>query len=249
MWRLMILFLLAGSVSKAQDVGVLMKEAQNAERSLKESEALEKYNQVLTADPTNVQALVKAAEINAAKGARLTDKKAKKNTYEAARVFADKALVADPNSADAHYIRAVIAGKLTETENDTKKLVEHVRDTKEFADKALALNPNHARANYVAGKWHFEMVDLNWAKKAAVKLLYGGLPQASMEKAVEYMEKARILDQYFVLNYLDLAKAYKYDNKPAKAIEVLNKLIKLPTRTPDDPHLKEEGRKMLSELQ
>jgi hypothetical protein len=39
------------------------------------------------------------------------------------------------------------------------------------------------------------------------------------------------------------------DNKPPKAIEVLQKLVKLPIRTADDAAYKEEGKKMLTELQ
>jgi hypothetical protein len=90
---------------------------------------------------------------------------------------------------------------------------------------------------------------LSWAKKAAVKVLYGGMSKATIENVYTYMEKCKKLEPYFVLNYLDLARAYKYDHKPAQAIEVLNQLVKLPTRTADDVALKSEGKKMLSEMQ
>jgi tetratricopeptide (TPR) repeat protein len=82
----------------------------------------------------------------------------------------------------------------------------------------------------------------------AVKAFFGGMEDAKIEDAIMYMEKARVLDQYYVINYLDLAKAYKYDNKPAKAIEVLQKMLKLPNRTADDANYKEEGKKLLEEL-
>jgi FimV-like protein len=52
-----------------------------------------------------------------------------------------------------------------------------------------------------------------------------------------------------MLNCLDLAKAYVQDNKPPKAIDVLQKLVKLPLRTADDAALREEGKKMLTDLQ
>lgn len=233
----------------AQDAAILLKEAQNLERTQKEDQALGKYKQVLAADRNNLQALTRCAELSCAVGARQPDRKAKQVYYNTAKGYADAALLVDSNSADANYVRAVVAGKFTEVETENKKIIDNVRDIKVYADKALAINPDHARANYVLGKWHFEMVSLAWAKRAAVKLMYGGLPEAKIELAFKYMERARVLDQYFVLNYLDLAKAYKYDDKPAKAIEVLNKIVKLPTRTADDGALKEEGRKMLSEMQ
>ena len=189
------------------------------------------------------------AELSAAIGARKADKKAKKVYYDAAKTFANKAFNLQSNSADANYVVALVADKLTETETENKKVVAYIKDTKLFAEKALAINADHARANYVLGKWHFDMATLAWAKKAAVKILFGGMPESKMDDAFKYMEKCRVLDKYFVLNYLDLAKAYKYDNKPAKAIEVLNQLVKLPNRTADDAAWKEEGKKMLQEMQ
>jgi hypothetical protein len=80
-------------------------------------------------------------------------------------------------------------------------------------------------------------------------LLYGGLPDISLDSAIAYLEKSKTFDPYFVLNQYTLAKAYKEDNKPAKEMEVLNRLVKLPTRTFDDITLKEEGQKRLQELQ
>ena len=54
----------------AQDVNVLLKEADNFERQVKEPEALDKYKQVLAVEPANLKALVKAAELHASIGGR-----------------------------------------------------------------------------------------------------------------------------------------------------------------------------------
>ena len=134
-------------------------------------------------------------------------------------------------------------------ESENKKIVEYLKQTKHYIDKALLLNPNHGKANYLLGKWNFEIVNTAWTKKVAVKVLYGSLPEATLENAFKYMEKSRSAEPYFVQNFLDLAKAYKMDNNPSKAIEVLNQLVKLPTRTPDDAAWKAEGKKILSEMQ
>lgn len=233
----------------SQQVTVLLKEAANLERSQKEEPALDKYKLVLAADPGNINALVRSSELSSAIGSRQADKNAKITYYNAAKEYADKAISIDSNSADAYYVRAVAAGKLTEIEPENKKLVADVKDIKTYADKALIKNPEHGKANYILGKWNFEVLTLPWAKKAAVKVLFGGMPPAAIENAYKYMEKCKKIEPYFVLNYLDLAKAYKYDHKPAQAIEVLNQLVKLPTRTADDVALKSEGKKLLSEMQ
>jgi tetratricopeptide (TPR) repeat protein len=244
-----VAFLLLSTQLFAQDVNILMKEASNFERTLKDEQALDKYKQVLATEPTNLQALIRCSELSSAIGGRQKDKNARQGFYDQAKDYAEKALVVNAEDADANYVRAVVAGKLTEVETENKKLLADVKDIKTFADKALSINPNHGKANYVLGKWHFQMVALSWTKKAAIKVLFGGMPDATIENAIKYMEKCRSLEPYFVLNFLDLAKAYKYDNKPAKAIEVLNQLVKLPTRTPDDVGLKTEGKNLLAELQ
>ena len=233
----------------AQDVNLLLKEAQNLDRALKEDFAFDKYKQVLAADPKNMQALIRSAEISVAAGNRQEDKKIRKGFYETSKDFAGKAIALDSNSAEANYIRALAANKLAEVETENKKMVAHLKDVRTYVDKALSINPNHAKSNYVLGKWHYNVVNMQWAKKSALKVLFGGMQPATIEDAEKYMEKAKAYEPYFVINSLDLAKAYKYDNKPAKAIEVLNQLVKLPNRTADDANLKAEGKKMLSEMQ
>jgi hypothetical protein len=246
---LIIFFIFISTQLFSQQTDQALKEAVNLERSLKEEEAFDKYKQVLSADPKNVRALVRSSELCSAIGSRQVDKNAKGNYYNLARDYADKAIAIDSNSADAYYVRAVAAGKLTEVETENKKLVADVKDIKTYVDKALAINPNHGKANYVLGKWNFEVLTLSWAKKAAVKVLFGGMPAATIENAFKYMEKCKTLEPYFVANYLDLAKAYKYDHKPEQAIAVLNQLIKLPVRTANDVALKTEGKNLLSEMQ
>jgi tetratricopeptide (TPR) repeat protein len=182
-------------------------------------------------------------------GVKQTDKKLKKEIYEQAKTFAERALKANPESADANYVNALVALKMTEVETENKKLIADLKDARTFAEKALSINASHGKANYVLGKWNFDMVQFPWAKKAAVKVLFGGMPDGTIDNAFKYMEKSRTLEPYFVQNFLDLAKAYKYDYKPAKAIEVLNQLVKLPIRTSNDAAMKAEGKQILSEMQ
>ena len=67
-----------GLTSNGQEVPVLLKEADNFERQLKEIEALDKYKQVLSVDPINLKALIRAAELHASIGGRQADKNTKR---------------------------------------------------------------------------------------------------------------------------------------------------------------------------
>jgi len=244
-----LLSILLLSKAGAQDIAVLLKMAQNYERDLKEPEALEQYKLVLANDPNNIKALVKTAELNCAIGGRLENKTDKRLQFESALSFAKRALLVDNNNADANCAVAMVSGKLTEVETDNKKIVAFVRDVKVYANKALTINPNHAKANFIEGRWHYEMVTLNTLKRAAAKVLYGGLPEASLDSAMAYLEKSKQLDQYAVITYCYLNKAYKEDNKPTKQIDLLSRMVKLPTRTVNDVAMKEEAAKELANLQ
>ncbi len=246
---LSVMLSLATLTAQSQDINVLLKEADNLEKQQKETEALDKYKQVLILQPATLKAIVKLAELNASLSNRQMDKNSKRLYTESAYAFAKRAYNTDSTNADANYAMAMASGKMTDIETENKKIVAYVKDVKKYSDKALAINANHAKANYTLGKWHYEMANLSGIKKIAVKLLYGGLPEGNLDDAIRYMEKCKMLEPYFVSNYLDLAKAYKDNRQPAQAIEVLNKLVKLPVRATEDIALKAEGVKLLDSLQ
>ena len=233
----------------SQDINILLKEADNLEKQQKEAEALDKYKLILLQEPTQLKSLVKATELNVSLGNRQADKNGKRLYYETAMSFARRAFQSASNRAESNYAMAMAFGKMIDVETENKKIIAYVKDVKNYADKALAIDPNNAKANYTLGKWHYEMATLSGVKKAAVKLFYGGLPEGDLDLAIQYMEKCKSLEPYFVTNYLDLAKAYKANRKPAEAIDVLTKLVKLPTRTTDDIALKAEGAKLLESMQ
>jgi len=236
--------------AKAQDIPTLLKEGLQLERSQKEIEALEKYKLVLSQEPTNITALVKAAELSTMlAGFNEKDLKSKQLFLSSAGAYAVRAYASYPKNAEAAYVMALTQAKLSEIQPDNKKLIECVRNSKIYADEALAINPGHAKANFTVGKWHMEMANLNLVKKAAVKLIYGGLPEGSIDSAVVYLEKARTQDPYFVNTYLELAKIYNQLHQPTKVIEVLTKMVKLPTRKTEDIALKAEAAKMLAAAQ
>jgi tetratricopeptide (TPR) repeat protein len=210
---------------------------------------LAKYKQILVNEPNNYVSLEKATILSCRIGARTVAVKDRRLVYESALAFAKRAFIVDSTNANSYYLLSLSSGRMTEVEDENKKKVAYVRDIKVYADKALQINPNHALANFIEGKWHYEMLTLNWSKKLAVKALYGGLPDPSIEKCIEYLEKCKKLDPYFVLNYLTLAKAYKEDNKAVKMLEVLNQLVKLPKRNFDDAAYIDEGKKMLADEQ
>ncbi|MBX7264582.1 MAG: hypothetical protein K1X46_11085, partial [Chitinophagaceae bacterium] len=235
--------------TNAQKIDSLLKEAEKLEFKLKEVDALNKYKEVLTIYGDNFKALIKASELSIAIGARLPALKDKKLYFESANSFANRAFSVDSSHADACYVIALVNSNYILIEKENKALGAYINTTKQFAEKAIQLNNKHAKAHFILGNWYLEMVNLSGLKKTAVKLFYGTLPKYSLEDAIKNLELCRLYDQYYMINYLQLAKAYIQDNNPTKAIEVLQKLKKLPLRTADDAAIKEEGVSLLSSLQ
>lgn len=233
----------------AQNTSTLIQQAEQMERQLKEADASNLYQAVLLQDSRNVQALCKLAELQSILGEKATDKKVKQLYFETSYSFAKRAWLADSNRVEPNYMMAMASGKMTDFESDNKKVVGYVRDIKYYAERAILINPNYGKAQYVLGKWHYEMYILSGFKKAAVKLMYGGLPSGDPDIAIACMEKCRTLEPYFVSNYLDLGRAYKEVRKPTQAIDILTKLQKLPNRNSADPLLKAAGASLLATLQ
>ena len=245
----LLLFILITTKNFAQEINVLLKQALNYERALKEDSALLKYKTILAADSLNVTALIKISLLNASNSARQTAAISKHELLNTAKYFADKALLIDSTNCDAIYARGLAALELSNIESENKKMVIFLREAYNYAYKSLKNNPNHGKSNFLMGKWNFIIVNTAWTKKATVKVLYGGIPDASIDNAILFMEKCKSAEPYFVQNFLELAKAYKFNNNPSKAIEILYMLVKLPNRTPDDAIWKAEGKKLLNEMQ
>ncbi|MFT3704478.1 MAG: hypothetical protein QM802_19070 [Agriterribacter sp.] len=245
---LSLMALVFACIVYAQDVDALIKDAEKSERDLKETDALNKYKDILAIEPANVKALCKAAELTSRIGNRFKDDKQKEDYFTKARAYADDALKANHGDADANAAIAVVAMRAADITGG-KERARNLRDMKNYADSALLINPKHAKALYILGKWNYELFTMNVADKAAVKVLFGGMPKASLESAIENFEKARAADPFLMIDYLDLANAYVKFHRSDTAIDVLNKMSKLPPRTEDDMGYKAEGKKLLASLQ
>ena len=235
---------------QAQSVSDLLQKANILYKQFKEADALNAYERVLAQDSANLTALVKCTELSTSLGKKQADKDAKLKYFLASKTFADKTLATNGDSAEAYYAQALAYGNFSEIETEKRKVIEDVKQIKDNADKGLSINAQYGLLNYVEGKWHYEMLALNWFKKAALNTFYGkDIPKPDIDSAIYFMEKCRVQLPYFVQNYFDLSKAYALKNRPAQEMEILAKMVKLPNRMADDAALKEEGKKRLQALQ
>lgn len=233
----------------AQDPTQLIAEGKALERKFLEDSALGKYKEAFKIQPSNLVAAIKCAELSGNMAHRASGSIKTNAWLNQALAFADAAIKIDSNNADANCAKAFSYKNMAELEGNKEKGTEYLRQWKTWADKALKMDSAHAKAHYLLGSWHLEVLSQGAVRKATGKLLYGGLPEANINTAVEMMEYCKEKEPYYCLNFLDLAKAYNYNRNYEKAIATLERLGKLPTRRQDDVAIKAEGKELLQKLQ
>ena len=230
----------------AQDINAVIKEAERLEAAPDEMAAFKKYKEALKLHPTHLKALYKSSELCSRIGQRQKDAKIRDGYYTAAKIYAGTALKVDPNSSEANTSMAIALGRSTMTKSGKEK-VTAAKDLKKYVDAAIKANPSNFLAWHVLGRWHYEISNLNAIERTAVKVFYGGFPASSLKEGIAAFEKAKALTPGFILNYLELAKAYHRNEEDDKAKATINAMLQLPNYTEDDPAIKETGRKLLKD--
>ncbi len=245
---LSLLLLFTGVTVSAQDLNAIIREGDRLEAIPNETAAFKKFKEVLKIQPMHLYALTRCSELCSRIGKRFEDSKTRDDYYAGARIYAETALKVNPNSSDANCVMAIAMGRVALSKSGKEK-ISAAREIKRYADLALKYNPSNFKAWHVLGKWHYEVSNLSALERAAAKVFFGGVPAASLAESISAYEKARQIDPAFVLNYLELAKAYKRKSQKDKAIELLKTMLTLPNKTEDDELVKTEGRSLLKNLE
>ena len=239
-------FLFAVS-AMSQDVNLILRDAQKEEAAFREQEALAKYQEVLRYQPQHLTALCKTSELYSILGKRQPSKDKQKQYYMLAKKYAEQALRVNPNHAESNFVMAIAMGRIALIASGEER-IKAVREIRNYAEKCVRIDPTNYKGYHVLARWYLEISNLNSFERMLVKVAYGALPEATLDDAIKYYEKSRSLNPSFVVNYLELAKAYNRKGEEKKAIEMLNAMEKLPNSAADDPKIKKEGRELLKEL-
>jgi tetratricopeptide (TPR) repeat protein len=164
--------------------------------------------------------------------------------FKAARTYANAALRINPGSSEANFVMAFALGRMTLISTGRER-IGAVKEIQYYAEASIRDDSTNFKPYHVLGKWNYEVSDLSLTERSLAKWFYGGLPPASLERAIENYEKCLSLSPNFLLNYLELAKAYFRNNERRKATDLLARMLVLPNRMADDPRIKEEGRHLL----
>lgn len=246
-WWIPLFCLAFTSISwSVQDIEALIKEGDRLESVPNEKAAFAKFKEVLRLQPSNIYSLNKASELCSRIGKRQAVAKLSEDYYSAAKTYASLALKINPTNSESNCVMAIALGRSSLNKSGKEKIIS-AKEIRKHADLAIKYDPRNFKAWHVLGRWHYELSNLNILERTAVKLLYGGLPFASLTESIKAFEKANSITDGFLLNYLEMAKAYKMNNQKDKAVAALRKMLTLPNHTEDDPAIKESGRRLLKD--
>lgn len=242
-----LLFLAIPTVAWSQSVPDLIRQTDALDAKNRNAEALVVIQQADQLSPGNAEILYRLAKQRAQLMLDAKSSAERKKLGAEALDAAQRAVAADPKSAEAHLSLAIVYGRLAQDEPARRK-VELSRLIRDEAEIAAKLDPKEDYAWHVLGRWNYEMANFNVMLKALAQAIYGKFPDASNEKAVEYLEKAVALRPDRVVHQIELGRAYLAIGEKDKARAALEKGLSLPSVAKDDNETKERGRKALSQL-
>jgi hypothetical protein len=233
---------------RAQGPDSLVVQGVHLEKTMQEGGALKKYTQAIALDSTNVAALSRASILYMREGRRQKTAKEGDPYFLQARALAENALRSNSNDREANLAMGMALRELSLSAG-AKEKAAYIKEVKTYIDKLILIDSTFAPAWHLSGEWNMEVSSLNFAERAAARLLFGGLPQASVQKAIADYSKSQKLDPSNIRNRFALAQALHADHKDLDAIAMLQQALRLRPIYQDDRDTQKACREMIQQLQ
>lgn len=232
---------------RADEVAAVLARAGEAEGRFDAAGALELYLEADRLQPDNPATLQKIAQQLSDLSLEVATDEARKEQAEKALVYAKRAVALAPENAVNVLSLAVCYGKMA-VYSDTRGKITFSRLVKQEAERAVALDPGYDWAHHMLGRWHYEVAGLGGATRFFVKVIYGGLPEASMDDAVRRLERAVELAPQRVPHRLELGFALLAAGRTGDAKKSFKAGLELPSTERYDEAAKARARAALEKL-
>ena len=169
--------------------------------------------------------------------------------YLLAVSYARRAVAANPEGADGHFVLANALGRhaLTLSRRERLRLAMEIRTE---ALRALGSDPAHAGAYHVLGRWHAEIMRLSGVERFVARTLMGGaiVELASWEEAERNLRFAVQHGPDRIFHRLDLARVLIDRGNAATAQDQLEAIGRMKLIEPMDTVYQREAAVMLQHL-
>lgn len=164
------------------------------------------------------------------------------------RLWAERALSLNPNSAIGHSMLAVAIGRLAQLTGSQRQVLNTSWQVRQHAERGLLIDNNWV-AHYVLGVWHRELASVHSALRALAGLLRARIPEGSYAQSIQHFES--ILNQYPDNNtiYAEMAYTYEKAGDFRHAREMYERCLSMPVyRHPAAPYLTRIARERYEKL-
>ena len=240
--------MLLGVATANEQAAALIAEGDRLDAQMNSEDALKAYLQAEALNPKDPDLLIKIAKQYGESTVDAREPATKLERSEKALEYSLRAVALDQQHADAHLAVAICYGRLL-NQVPARTKVEYSREVKQYTERALALDPKSDYAWHMLGRWHQGAANLGGLTKGIVKLVYGGLPPASLDDSAKYLEKAVALKPDRVSHHIELGRTYASMGRVDDARMAINKGLALGDQERDDPNTKARGRETLQELE
>ncbi|MFI5235046.1 MAG: tetratricopeptide repeat protein [Gemmatimonadales bacterium] len=213
---------------------------------------LKHYEIALQLDSNNYEALWRASDamVDVAKQTPDSVKSPGRDSmYAAAELLARRAVAADSNGAEGHFVLAQAVGRASLTKSK-KERVKRAKEIRDEALRAIAIDPGHDGAYHVLGRWNAEIMRLSGMTRFFAKTFLGGavFNEASWNNAQKFMEKAVALNPNYIYHHLDLGEVYVDREQWPAARAQLQQVESLPVTDAMDPTYKAAATALLAKI-
>lgn len=242
-----VFFLVCTLQLQAQQVDALIARGDSAQFSMKPDLAMRLYREAERLDADNPDVLWRISKVYSDYSAlKASDEEALRELQRSIS-YAKKAVAADSTHSMAQVSLAIAYGQKAVVAPNSEK-VDLSRLVREHAVRALELESNNHVAMLVLGIWNREVATLNWVLKLALDVVYGGLPDASLEESRRLLQRAMRMYPEQIMTHLELAKTLMEMDDERGAKHHLRKALSLPKRDIGDRRRVDEAQKLLQEL-
>ncbi len=232
---------------QAQSAAELIARADAQDARQNTAAAMSLYLAAEKLEASNAALLIKIAKQYGESMTVIKDAAARQRAGETALSYAQRAVQLAPSLSDAHLAAAICYGRLLDLV-PARTRVEYSRLVKQEAEQALQLDPRNDYAWHMLGRWHQAVATMDGLTRALMKLVYGGLPDASLDEAVRCFQQALKLRGDRVAHQIELGRTFALLGRKEEARRSLERGLQMPERERDDPGTKQRGREALMQL-
>ncbi|MFC1747008.1 hypothetical protein ACFLZR_01575 [Candidatus Neomarinimicrobiota bacterium] len=161
--------------------------------------------------------------------------------------YAERALVADEYSGEAHGYYGILIGRVGEIEGTRQKIINSYA-VREHTLRAIELNPDFDSWYHVMGRWHYALAELSWIERTVASIVYTAPPEATFEDAETFFMQASDLAPSDIRHLLWLGKTRIALDMVSSARASLEQAISLSVTSESDRIMQAEAKALLEDL-